>query len=161
MALHAALLTEQSVSMAIGSTADGVDEAEEEDEEAASRVIADVEVADAIDVHAIDSSVRAYLVARRKFELMPDHEMSNTFYRVGTNFGSAIRGVLEQYRDASEVIDAEEQARRIAELETRVMADLYPRVKACTRCRAVSYCCRDCQAADWPRHKVVCKAPKE
>ena len=27
----------------------------------------------------------------------------------------------------------------------------------CTRCRAVKYCGRECQAAHWPYHKQVCK----
>ena len=79
----------------------------------------------------------------------------------------AHRGPMRRELDAKKkshaaaLADSGEAVPDDAELETRVMADLYPRVKACTRCRAVSYCCRDCQAADWPRHKVVCKAPKE
>jgi hypothetical protein len=27
----------------------------------------------------------------------------------------------------------------------------------CAKCRATSYCSRECQAADWPSHKPVCK----
>ncbi|EPQ55146.1 hypothetical protein GLOTRDRAFT_111137 [Gloeophyllum trabeum ATCC 11539] len=29
--------------------------------------------------------------------------------------------------------------------------------KACDRCKHVSYCGKECQAADWPNHKRVCK----
>ena len=29
----------------------------------------------------------------------------------------------------------------------------------CARCRAVFYCGRECQAADWAKHKTYCKPP--
>ncbi len=29
--------------------------------------------------------------------------------------------------------------------------------KVCSRCRCVTYCSSDCQAANWPRHKAVCR----
>jgi len=34
-------------------------------------------------------------------------------------------------------------------------------LKQCTRCRQVSYCNRNCQRADWPRHKSTCTNSKE
>ena len=30
------------------------------------------------------------------------------------------------------------------------------KLKECSRCRLVSYCSRECQAAAWPKHKKVC-----
>ena len=29
--------------------------------------------------------------------------------------------------------------------------------KLCSRCKHVSYCCRECQQADWKKHKIVCE----
>ena len=31
------------------------------------------------------------------------------------------------------------------------------KLKKCTGCRSVQYCCRDCQRADWPAHKSTCR----
>ena len=31
------------------------------------------------------------------------------------------------------------------------------KLKRCTACKAVSYCSRECQSADWPQHKLKCK----
>jgi MYND finger len=31
------------------------------------------------------------------------------------------------------------------------------RPKKCGRCQVASYCCRECQAADWPTHKAECQ----
>ncbi|KAH7048451.1 hypothetical protein B0J12DRAFT_574958, partial [Macrophomina phaseolina] len=28
--------------------------------------------------------------------------------------------------------------------------------RACTRCRSISYCCRECQQKDWPSHRLLC-----
>jgi hypothetical protein len=33
-------------------------------------------------------------------------------------------------------------------------------MQRCSRCKAVSYCGRECQAADWKAHKPTCKKPK-
>jgi hypothetical protein len=33
--------------------------------------------------------------------------------------------------------------------------------KRCGACRAVCYCCRDHQLADWPSHKAACKAARK
>jgi hypothetical protein len=30
------------------------------------------------------------------------------------------------------------------------------KLSRCSRCRIVQYCSRDCQDADWPRHKLFC-----
>eukprot|EP01116_Phalansterium_solitarium_P013230 TRINITY_DN3045_c0_g1_i1.p1 TRINITY_DN3045_c0_g1~~TRINITY_DN3045_c0_g1_i1.p1 ORF type:complete len:354 (+),score=20.36 TRINITY_DN3045_c0_g1_i1:644-1705(+) len=30
-------------------------------------------------------------------------------------------------------------------------------MKKCSRCETASYCSKECQAADWPRHKLACK----
>ena len=35
------------------------------------------------------------------------------------------------------------------------------RLKHCSRCRKVYYCDRNCQQADWPRHKSTCAADSE
>jgi hypothetical protein len=36
--------------------------------------------------------------------------------------------------------------------------ELFPKLKVCTRCRAVSYCSKDCQVAHWKAgHKQVCQ----
>ena len=34
------------------------------------------------------------------------------------------------------------------------------KLQACSRCKKGCYCNRDCQAADWPEHKTVCKMLK-
>ena len=31
----------------------------------------------------------------------------------------------------------------------------------CTKCNTAKYCCRECQKADWPRHRPECKALQE
>ena len=33
--------------------------------------------------------------------------------------------------------------------------------KSCAACRAVAYCCREHQVADWPSHKAACKAARK
>jgi hypothetical protein len=49
------------------------------------------------------------------------------------------------------------------------MADLVENPKLCAKCGAsdssakcpckqVQYCCKECQVADWPSHKKVCRA---
>ena len=49
------------------------------------------------------------------------------------------------------------------------MADLVENPKLCAKCGApdssakcpckqVQYCCKECQVADWPFHKKVCRA---
>jgi hypothetical protein len=35
------------------------------------------------------------------------------------------------------------------------------RLGKCSGCEGVSYCSKDCQRADWPRHKAVCKAARK
>jgi|TARA_B110000977_G_scaffold38255_1_gene51430 hypothetical protein len=30
--------------------------------------------------------------------------------------------------------------------------------KKCSQCRAAYYCCKECQTADWKRHKKICRA---
>ena len=35
------------------------------------------------------------------------------------------------------------------------------RLKKCDRCRSVAYCSRECQVADWPKHRVVCGKTSE
>ncbi|CAD7971426.1 unnamed protein product [Amoebophrya sp. A25] len=33
-------------------------------------------------------------------------------------------------------------------------------LKNCSRCKTVEYCSRECQKADWPRHKYICRERK-
>ncbi|KAL0486102.1 hypothetical protein AKO1_001785 [Acrasis kona] len=33
------------------------------------------------------------------------------------------------------------------------------KLKMCTTCHVATYCSRECQVADWPKHKKVCKKP--
>lgn len=34
-------------------------------------------------------------------------------------------------------------------------------LKKCSKCRTACYCCRECQLAHWPHHKVACKRHQE
>ena len=34
-----------------------------------------------------------------------------------------------------------------------------PASSMCQRCKASAYCSRECQAADWPQHKALCREP--
>lgn len=36
--------------------------------------------------------------------------------------------------------------------------DVCDNIKACAACGLISYCCKEHQSTDWPRHKVICKA---
>ncbi|GJE94079.1 zinc finger MYND domain-containing protein [Phanerochaete sordida] len=36
-----------------------------------------------------------------------------------------------------------------------------PPPERCTKCTWVRYCTRECQAADWPEHKAVCRPPRK
>lgn len=31
------------------------------------------------------------------------------------------------------------------------------RMKKCSRCKVPRYCSKECQLADWPKHKITCK----
>mmetsp|Transcript_727 Transcript_727/g.1917 ORF Transcript_727/g.1917 Transcript_727/m.1917 type:complete len:584 (-) Transcript_727:158-1909(-) len=47
-----------------------------------------------------------------------------------------------------------------------VCAAAGPALRLCSRCKAVQYCSRACQAGDWPKHKAMCvqrerRAPRE
>ena len=33
-------------------------------------------------------------------------------------------------------------------------------VKPCTGCRIAYYCSKECQKADWPKHKDFCRRPR-
>lgn len=35
------------------------------------------------------------------------------------------------------------------------------KVSACSRCKTIAYCSKECQAEDWPRHKLVCSKLKD
>jgi len=50
---------------------------------------------------------------------------------------------------------------RLVKRECNTCGKLSKRLKDCTPCRMVSYCDRNCQQADWRRHKSMCGAYEE
>ena len=36
-----------------------------------------------------------------------------------------------------------------------------PPLTRCGLCQKISYCCKECQTIDWPRHRVMCKATRD
>ena len=44
-----------------------------------------------------------------------------------------------------------------AELTCVLCKTKLPRMKICRACKEATYCNRECQKADWPKHKLICK----
>ena len=42
--------------------------------------------------------------------------------------------------------------------KTRVNA---PPFHSCGACKQISYCCKECQTIDWPKHKSLCKTQRD
>ena len=36
-----------------------------------------------------------------------------------------------------------------------------PKFMSCASCKKIAYCCKECQIADWPRHRAACKAERD
>ena len=36
-----------------------------------------------------------------------------------------------------------------------------PKFMSCASCKQISYCCKECQIVDWPRHKTACKTERD
>ncbi len=54
---------------------------------------------------------------------------------------------------------AHTQAHRLTMAQCCGPACAKPASSMCQRCKASAYCSRECQAADWPQHKALCKEP--
>ena len=77
--------------------------------------------------------------------------------RNGTDVGveGTRERVIEGLRVFSIPVDREISLRNLNKCET---CDLFgAKFKKCGRCKGVQYCCRSCQAKDWPLHKTVCR----
>jgi len=49
------------------------------------------------------------------------------------------------------------QPTRISGCHTCKQVKVRSSMMVCGRCKAVQYCCEECQAADWPNHKGLCR----
>jgi ankyrin repeat protein len=77
--------------------------------------------------------------------------------RKGTDVGveGTRERVIEGLRVFSIPVDRELSIRNLNKCET---CDLFgAKFQKCGRCKSVLYCCRSCQAKDWPLHKLVCR----
>ncbi|TMW57462.1 hypothetical protein Poli38472_003387 [Pythium oligandrum] len=65
--------------------------------------------------------------------------------------------VAEARGDYAKVLEIREEGKRICGYEDCAALD-YDELHACSRCKCVFYCGKDCQRSDWQkRHRTVCK----
>mmetsp|Transcript_30956 Transcript_30956/g.77004 ORF Transcript_30956/g.77004 Transcript_30956/m.77004 type:complete len:357 (+) Transcript_30956:120-1190(+) len=71
----------------------------------------------------------------------------------------AKRGFIVQKNTGSgfECSGANKEDKAVSDFEKCAVCGVTAGIKACARCNAVKYCCREHQSQDWPEHRVVCK----
>jgi hypothetical protein len=114
------------------------------------------------DVNALDDEGASALTCAVQNEHI---DCVRTLVRCGADVTMQVQGFsMDDIADRATMADAlkaalrlpAEKRRRCAQCDTTTSRAMYK----CMSCRTVYYCNRDCQAADWQRHKPACDLVK-
>jgi tetratricopeptide (TPR) repeat protein len=72
-----------------------------------------------------------------------------------------VSGYDRDVRVGDEIVSAEASELSIACYNPRCETPDRKATNRCSGCNTAQYCCRECQKADWPRHRPECKALQE